>query len=77
MSLIADTGIVNRSGPNIFVEVDHEIFAIAILLLLVIQEGQYVSYKRKRVHNVLPSLSLPRKSVVRFSDHLDMAMTID
>ena len=36
-----------------------------------------VSYKRKRVHKVLPSLSLPRKSVVRLTDHLDMAMTID
>ena len=36
-----------------------------------------VSYKRRRVHKVLPSLSLPRKSVVRLIDHLDMAMTID
>ena len=36
-----------------------------------------VSYKRKRVHKVLPSLSLPRKSVVRLPGHLDMAMTID
>ena len=36
-----------------------------------------VSYKRKRVHKVLPSLSLPGKSVVRLTDHLNMAMTID
>ena len=36
-----------------------------------------VSNKRKRVHKVLPGLSLPRKSVVRLTDHLDMAMTID
>ena len=36
-----------------------------------------VSYKRKRVHKVLPSLSLPRKNVVRLTDHLDMAMTIE
>ena len=36
-----------------------------------------VSYKRKCVHKVLPSLTLPRKSVVRLTDHLDMAMTID
>ena len=36
-----------------------------------------VSNKQKRVHKVLPSLSLPRKSVVRLTDHLDMAMTID
>ena len=36
-----------------------------------------VCYKQKRVHKVLPSLSLPRKSVVKLTDHLDMAMTID
>ena len=36
-----------------------------------------VSYKQKRVHKVLPSLSLPGKSVVMLTDHLDMAMTID
>ena len=36
-----------------------------------------VSYKQKRVHKVLPSLSLPRKSVFSLTDHLDMAMTID
>ena len=36
-----------------------------------------VSYKRKRVQKVLPSLSLPRKSMVRLTDHLDMAVTID
>ena len=36
-----------------------------------------VIYKRKRLHKVLTSLSLPRKSVVRLTDHLDMAMTID
>ena len=33
-----------------------------------------VSYKRKRVYKVLPSLSLPRKSVVRLTDHLYMSM---
>ena len=36
-----------------------------------------VSYKRKRVHKILPSLRLPQKSVVRLTDHLDMSMTID
>ena len=35
-----------------------------------------VSYKRKREHKVLPSLSLPGKSVIRLTDHLNMAMTI-
>ena len=39
--------------------------------------GDIVSYKQKRVQKVLPTLSLPRKSVVRLSDHLNMAMTID
>ena len=36
-----------------------------------------VSYNRKCVQKVLPSLSLPRKRVVRLNDHLDMAMAID
>ena len=36
-----------------------------------------VSYKRKRVHKALPSLSMPQKSVARLIDHLNMAMTID
>ena len=36
-----------------------------------------VSYNRKCVQKVLPSLSLSRKRVVRLNDHLDMAMAID
>ena len=36
-----------------------------------------VSYKQKRVHKVLPSLSLLRKLVGRLTDHLDMAMIVD
>ena len=35
VSSIADTG----TGPNTFVEVDHEIFSIVIFLFSVIQEG--------------------------------------
>ena len=35
-----------------------------------------VSYKRKLVHKVLPSLSFPRKSVVRSTDGLDMTMAV-
>ena len=38
---------------------------------------KYRSYKQKCVQKVLPNLSLPRKSVVRLTDHLDMAMTVD
>ena len=37
MSLIADTGIVSSIRANTFVEFDHEIFSIVILLLSVIQ----------------------------------------
>ena len=36
-----------------------------------------VSYEQKRVHKVLPSLSLSRKSVVRLTDCLDIPMTVD
>ena len=36
-----------------------------------------VSYKHKRVHKVLPGLSLLQKLVVRLTDHLDMAMIVD
>ena len=36
-----------------------------------------VSYKQKRVHKVLPSLSLPQKSVVRLTDRLYMDITVD
>ena len=50
-------------------------FSIAILFSD--SRRDIVRYKRKRVHKVLPSLSLLRKSVVRLTDHLDMAMTID
>ena len=58
------------SWPNTFVEGDHEIFSIVILLLPVIQEG-ILSVTSENVC----SLSLSRKSVVRITDHLDMAMT--
>ena len=64
--------------PNIFVEINYEIFSIVILLRSSSDSRRdIVVYKRKRVHKVLPNLSLSRKSVVRLSDHLDMAMTID
>ena len=39
-----------------------------------------VSYSRKAVHQVLVNhsgLSLPRKSVVRLTDHLDMTIVVD
>ena len=77
VSLIADTGIVRsiraqyfRGGWSWNILYRHSpSFSDS--------RRDIVSYKRKRVHKVLPSLSLPQKSVVRFTDHLDMAMTID
>ena len=40
-SLIADPGVVSLilARPDTFVEIDHEIFSMVILLLLLIQEG--------------------------------------
>ena len=40
-SLIADLGLVSSisAQPSTFVEIDHEIFSTAILLLPLIQEG--------------------------------------
>ena len=49
-------------------------------LLLLFQEGAVVSYWRKYVHEVLVNrlggLSLPRKSVVRITDRLDMTLDV-
>ena len=40
-----------RGRQHSFVEIDHEIFSTAILSLPLIQEGQFVSFWRKNVHN--------------------------
>ena len=62
-------------------EIDHEIFSMVILLLL-IQEGLLsCSYKRKYVHEVLVNrfvLNWPMKKVWRLlTDHLDMTIAVD
>ena len=41
-----------RGQQDSFVEIDHEIFSTVILSLPLIQEGQFVSFWRKNVHNI-------------------------
>ena len=58
-----------------FVEIDHEIFSTVILILLLIQEG--LSVTRESMCTKYRSTaweSLPRKSVVRLNDCLDMTI---
>ena len=53
---------------------------ILSFLLPLFQEGQFVSYWRKYMHEVLVNhlggLSLPRKSVVRLTDRPDMTLDV-
>ena len=48
-------GIVSSilAQSHTFVEIDHEIISMVILLLPLIQEGLLVSYKRKYVQEIL------------------------
>ena len=57
----------SRGQQHSFVEIDHEIFSMVILSLLLIQEGQF-SVSGKRVCTIVVNrlgLSLPSKRVVR------------
>ena len=56
--------------PHTFVEIDHEIFSMFILLLLN-QEGLM------SVTSESMCISLPRESVVRFNDYPDMTIAVD
>ena len=59
-----------------FVEIGHEINPTAILSLPLIQ----VNHWQKNVHQVLVNrlrLSLPRKSVARLTDSLDMTIVAE
>ena len=58
-----------------FLEIGHEIISTAILSLPLIQEGQ-LSVIGKRMCTHL-GLSLPRKSVVSLTGHLDMTIVVD
>ena len=70
------------SGPTTsfrHLEIGHEIISTAILSLPLIQVGAIVSYWRKDVHLVLVNHlgSLPRNSLIRLTDRLDMAIVVD
>ena len=75
-SATADSGvqslIVARS--HTFVEIYHEISSTGILLLLLIQEGLSVTSKSMRTKLCQ---TCPGKRVVRWTDHLDMTITVD
>ena len=57
-------------------EIDHEIFSAVILLLTLIQEG-LLSVTIESMCMKYWLTSLPRKSVVRLTDHLDITIDID
>ena len=59
-------------------EIDHEIFSTVILILLLIQEGLSVTRESMCTKYRLTAWeSLPRKSVVRLNDCLDMTIDVD
>ena len=68
-------GSILRSGKHSFVEIGHEIISKAILSLPLIQVEQ-LSVTCERLVNCI-GLSLPRKSVVRLTDHLDLTIVVD
>ena len=56
-------------------EIGHEIISTAILSLLLIQVEQLLATGQVQVNRLC--LSLPRKSVVRLTDHLNMTIVVD
>ena len=69
-SPVVDPGVMSAipALPHTLVEIDLEIFSTVILL------DPVVSHKQKYVHGIPHSQSLPRKDVVRLTDHLNMTM---
>ena len=62
-------------AKHYFVAIGHEIVSTAILSLLLIQEEQLLAKGCALVNHL--GLSLPRRSVVRLTDHLDMTVVVD
>ena len=65
---------------NSFVDIGHKIISTAILPPTADSSRAVVSYWRQDVHYVLLNrlgLSLPRKSVVRLTDCLDMTIAVN
>ena len=67
-----------QPGHISFVEIDLEIISTASFPLSLSQEGLFVSYRQKYMHlvrvNCLGGLSLPKNSVSRLTDWLDMIL---
>ena len=62
-----------------FMEIDHEIISMAILLLALIQEGCCQLQAKVYIRSIgkLPSQACPGKSVFRSTDHLNMTIAVD
>ena len=78
MLLLSVTSPTADPGVASFLEIDHEIISMVILLLLLIQEGMLsvVSYKQKYVYKVLV------KRLVKLAQEkvwlgLDMTIAVD
>ena len=79
--LTADPGVTSLilARPHTFVEIDHEIISMAILLPSADSRRVVVSYKRKYVHKVLVNelvKLVEEKSVVRGTDRLNMTIAV-
>ena len=63
-----------------FFEINEDMVQILLMLEVLFTQDCVVSYWRKYVHEVLVNrlggLSLPRKSVVRLTDHPDMTLDV-
>ena len=75
-SLVADPGVVSliSAWSHTFEEIDHELFSTVILLLSLIQEG-LVSVTGESMCNKYWLIA--GKSIIRFTNHLDMTITVD
>ena len=80
--LTADPGVASsiQAWSHTFVEIDHEMISTAIILHSADSRRVVVSYKRKYVHEVLVNHKVKlaqEKSVVRWTDRLDMTIAAD
>ena len=78
MSPIADPGLefLISAQPHTFVEIECVIFSMVILLLRLVQGGLLSVISAHSIRELL-CLSLPKKSVVRLTNHLDMTTAVD
>ena len=82
MCLTADPGVASLilDQSHSFVEINHEIISMAILLSYTDSKRVVVSHKHKFVRKVLVNCLVKvvqEKSVVRRTDHCDMTITVD